>query len=165
MGLALIVWVAALPGSLVAAEYSPLTPEASSALADPGPVTLYSLEPKIRHVSGAQSLDRVPILGGVALDSLQAGQAVAAFRAAIANSGTPTVSADEVILFGCFEPRHAISIQSKGHRFDFLLCYACGHLEVFRDGELVSDVPAGGSPNALNTLLKTDGLPLSTSAP
>jgi hypothetical protein len=158
IGFAVIAWLAAWPGALPAADVSKLTPEAEQALAHPGPVTLYSLEPTVRPASPDLALYRFDVLGKAELDATQAGQAIASFRAAMKHHRGP------IIVAMCFEPRHAISILSKGHRFDFLLCYACGDLEVFRDGKMISDVPAFGSPDALNALLVANGLPLSTSA-
>lgn len=155
----LFVCSAFLCGSAHAADMSVLTPEAAQALADhPGPVILYSLEPTIRPAPRHRSLDHFTILGKASLDAAQAEEAIAAFRAAM-NAGD-----DQVLVAACFEPRHAISIRFNGHQFDYLLCYTCGSLEVFRDGKLVSDILASGSPSALNALLKAKGLRLSTSA-
>jgi hypothetical protein len=153
----MIAWLAAWPSTLPAAD-ADLSPEAAQALAQPESVVLYSLEPTVRPASPDLALDHFDVLGKTKLNTTDAGQAIEAFRAAMVYPGGP------IIVAACFEPRHAISIVSKGHRFDYLLCYACRGLEVFRDGKLVSDVLAFGSPDTLDALLRANGLPLSTSA-
>jgi hypothetical protein len=64
----------------------------------------------------------------------------------------------------CFEPRHALHIESGGHAYDFLISYECQQLEVFRDDVGVASIGAGGTPAALNRLLKAAKVPISQSA-
>jgi hypothetical protein len=136
-------------------------PEAAQALERPEAVEVYSLEPTIRSPHQRRSLHGFDVLGHASLSGTEV-NAIAAFRSAMNNPTTVTVGGKrEVVVAACFEPRHAITVRLGRHRFDYLLCYSCGEMEVFRDGKMISSVPAGGSPDALNRLMRANGLPLS----
>lgn len=160
VGIALILALAASPVAALSEDLGTFSPEAAQALQHAKAVTLYSLEPTNRSEPPARSLHHFAVLGKTSLSGDQAGEAIAAFRAAM----DAAAKRDVVMVAACFEPRHAISISAGGHRYDYLLCYACGSLEVFRDGKLISDVLATGSPERLNDLLRAKGVPLSMSA-
>ena len=149
-------------GATHAGDQAGLAPQAAQALAHPGAVVLYSLEPTVDSPPRSRSLHGFDVLGHASLSKAEGNDAIAAFRSAMNNPITvPDNGKAEVVVAACFEPRHAITIQFGRHRFDYLLCFGCGQMEVFRDGRMISDVPAGGSPDALNGLLKAKGLPLS----
>lgn len=139
--------------------------EAVQALAHPGRVTIYSLEPMIRPAPAGRALDKFTVLGDAPLVGAEVSEAINAFRDAIAHPITISDGQghEEVVVAACFEPRHAISVQSGGHTFDYIICYTCGSLEVFRDGKFYSDVLAGGSPALLNAMLNAKNLPLAAS--
>lgn len=165
IAIAVAILFAACSHAALAAKEVGLAPEATQALAHPERVTIYSLEPMITNAPPDHRLDGFTVLGDAPLDGAEVSEAIKAFRDAMVHPMTmPDAHGHSVVVIAaCFDPRHAISVQSNGHRFDFLLCYACGSLEVFRDGKLISGVAAGGSPASLNSLLKTKGLPLSKS--
>lgn len=52
-----------------------------------------------------------------------------------------------------FEPRHALRISSGGHAYDFLFCYECHELDVYKDDKLLDNYGATGSPKFLNNML------------
>jgi len=118
-------------------------------------VVLYSLEPIMQQPGMRDQLDGFDILGKVNLDREETKICVATFEKAIADSNGQAMD--------CFDPRHALRVFSDGHNYDFLLCYACDHLAVYRDGRDVGGVSVAGSPGALNHLLKKHHLPISHS--
>ena len=158
-GMALVLALADFPVAAVSDALPTLSQEATEVLDQAKAVTLYSLEPTIRTERPGRSLDDFGVLGKTLLDPAEASRAIAAFRAAMKAGASP-----DRLVAACFDPRHAISIRAGGHRYDYLLCYACGSLEVFRDGKPISGVPARGSPDSLNSLLRSHGLPLSKSS-
>lgn len=134
-----------------------LPADALAALARPERVTLYALEPTASATRTDPTLDGLLVLGKADLPPSRTATAIAAFQRAIA---TPTRDAE-----ACFDPRHALRIVSKGHTFDFLLCFECHALEVYRDGAPYAGATASGSPRALNALLRALRLPVSKTGP
>jgi len=139
----------------ISAAKNKLPPEAVQALRAPGKVILYSLEPWATPSAGEATLQRFKVLGRTELDRNQVVKAIAELEAAVA--GWDGMKA------ACFDPRHALRLTAKGHTYDFLLCYACHNLYVYRDEELLGTSGAAGSPKVLNGLLSAAGIPLSTS--
>lgn len=133
-----------------------LPPEAEQALRAPDKVTLYSLEPWDEPTPGDKTLRKVKVLGQTDLDGERGAMAVAEFKAA--------VSGWDGMIAMCFDPRHALRVTAKAHTYDFLLCYECHQLYVYRDDKLLTTLGAAGSPKVLNELLSAAKLPLSTSA-
>src|ERR1700678_1341246 len=128
--------------------------DAADALHAPEKVILYSLEPW--SLGTTNNLQGFKILGQATLDGKQAVAAAAAFESALCKKERKW----EVL---CFDPRHAIRVKSKGHTFDFLLCYTCGYLYIYRDNNMISELDAKGSPKVLNALLTANNIPLSKS--
>jgi len=96
------------------------------------------------------------IIGQLDLDRDLAKVVAAQFKAAIASQDGTSA--------GCFDPRHALTVTSRGTTYDFLLCYACGELEVFSGKRMIADFPARGTGEILNAILSANKVPLSRSA-
>ncbi len=137
------------------AQSSLLPAEALQALHSGNRVTLYSLEPWGDPDEHVARLQEFQILGQANLTHAQASSAIAAFESAVAKSDGISAS--------CFDPRHALRIQHNGHTYDFLLCYACRQLQIYRDGKWLAETNAIGTPKALNDLLTSLHIPLSHS--
>lgn len=120
-----------------------------------GRAVLYSLEPWSDPEEKVARLDGYKILGKSALSPAQQAVAVAAFDEAIAGF--------DGSLAACFDPRHAIRIPADGHTYDFLLCYSCHQLVVYRDGKSVGTVGVTGPSKKLDELLTSLHVPLSHS--
>jgi hypothetical protein len=134
-----------------------LPPDVAKALHDAQRVELYSLEPWFDPDAAKQEAmwhDFV-LLGHTTLSKEDSRIAVAEFEAAIEKSAGGSAA--------CFDPRHAMSFVSAGHKYDILLCYECGGLAVYRDDEYLLKVGAEGSPAVLNRLLAKAEVPLSKS--
>lgn len=116
---------------------------------------LYSLEP--REIAGIndKSFHGTKIIGQAELNSQQTVIAAKYFEASIA----PVIHG----VGACFEPRHGLRLASNGHIYDFSLCFACGHLVVFKDDKQIADLIVEGSAKDLNSLLTSLKLPLSPS--
>ncbi len=149
--------VLALAGAARSAEAAPnnLPPEFQHILDSATNVALYSLEPLSARTGPVGRLDGFEILGWASLDRDEAKHAAAIFEKAVAD--WDGLNAD------CFDPRHALHIVDHGRAYDFLLCYACEQLVVYRDGQEVAQVGASGSPTAMNDLLRELDLPVSHS--
>jgi hypothetical protein len=149
----------ALVSIQVVASENAFPTEIEAALSAPDGIVLYSLEPWERSQAGGEGFFHyIKVLGSVKLNSAEAATAVAAFRDAVSSWKNPGWAA------ACFDPRHALSIQSKGHVYDLLLCYQCSQLEVMRDGQSLVWLGAAGSPAVLNSLLESEHIPLSKTA-
>jgi len=131
--------------------------DAAQALASATKVTLYSLDPSrsLEPQSGKQKksmLHDCTILGKVELRNTAAKQATKAFQDAVfgwrGSAGA------------CFDPHHALSVVSGGHTYDYLLCYSCGGMAIYKDGEFIAKFGASGSARILNKLLTANRVPL-----
>jgi len=130
-----------------------LPQNAAEALANTTRVTLYSLESMSPQDTSSGKFYRYKILGKIELDNEEAKKATGAFQDAISGwNGSMAM---------CFEPHHAIRLNSNGHVYDYLLCYMCNQIEVYEDGKLISGLGATGSPDILNGLLTVAHVPLS----
>jgi hypothetical protein len=131
-----------------------LTGESLHALKYSTNAILFSLDPMDRSLpeDKSSSLDGFKILGQTTLDSAQVRLAAGAFRKAAED--WDKVSAN------CFDPRHALMINFQGHMYDFLLCYQCHSMEVFKDDKSFTSIGVTGSPKILNDLLTAAHLPL-----
>lgn len=133
-----------------------LPPAAAQALRAPGRVVLYSLEPWDHPAAGEKTFHKVRILGRTELDGTRSAAAIAELEAAVAGW--------DGLRAACFDPRHALRVTAKGHTYDFLLCYDCHQLEVYRDNKDFASLGAAGSPQVLDELLSAAKVPLSWSA-
>jgi hypothetical protein len=137
-----------------------LPQNAAEALVNTVHLTLYSLSGMIEYsLNPASSQDDSDkklygwrILGKVELDNAEAKKAAGAFQDAVAGW--------DGLRARCFEPRHAIRLNSNGHTYDYLLCYTCSQMAVYEDGKPISGVGAMGSPDVLNSLLTDAHVPL-----
>jgi len=143
-----------LAGSVDAAKTLP--PEAAKALHAARQVELYSLEPWFDDDTKEAKWHGYVLLGHTTLAADEAKQAVAQVDAAITAAAKKQAS--------CVEPRQALSVESEGHKYDFLLSYDCHSLEVYGDDKKLATLAAAGSPAALNKLLAQAKVPLSQSA-
>ncbi|HTR40961.1 MAG TPA: hypothetical protein VMH87_05045 [Pseudomonadales bacterium] len=154
--LTLLVFLAISSQSKAAPDENKLPPDAANALHSAKEVILYSLEPWSIPAKNDKTLEHFKILGQTTLADKQASIAIAEFKSAILKKRRG------VVIF-CFDPRHAIRVDSGGHTCDFLLCYTCGYLYVYCDGKNTAELDAGGSPKVLNALLTDANIPLSKS--
>ena len=100
------------------------------------------------------------VLGKIPLEGSQAAAAAAEFRhTLIWILPSPVISFSAAM---CFNPRHGLRIESRGHEYDFLLCYECRQMDIFRDGKQIAHLFIRGSPTALNALLTQAHIPIET---
>ena len=137
----------------VVAEPDKLPTDAAAALHAPTNVVLYSLEPDERPTAEDKTLYGWKILGQVKLDKKQAKLAIAAVESAISQG-------DGFAGAHCFAPRHALRVTVKDQTYDFVICYACGHISVSRGETTIARLGAVGSPGSLNALLTAAKIPL-----
>lgn len=134
--------------------------DAWRALRSPSRVVLYSIDPRrnfplrpVRDHSSikSESFHDHDILGSVPLDGYQAAAAKIFRHALVWPFG---------MQINCFDPRHALRVESGGHVYDFLVCFECDGILVFRDDVEIFQGTTAGSPGTLNTLLKQANVPL-----
>lgn len=116
---------------------------------------LYSLEPWSQPPGRGPALYRFQILGKKRIDGV-------AYKAA-AEELEAAVGRWDDKMAACFDPRHALHVTSRGHRFEFLLCYACHQMAVYRDGKRIGTLGIAGSAKPMNALLAAAKLPISKS--
>ena len=152
----LVLVVAMIFSSGCATNKNKLPTDATEALHTAKNITLFSLEPWGLINTNDDLLHGFKILGQTTLDEKQTAIAVNAFESAICQK-------ERRFTLACFDPRHAIQVIDKNRTYDFLLCYACGYLYVYRDNEFDASLEAFGSPEELNALLVVAKIPLSKS--
>jgi len=145
---------------LAAAEASAkeaLTPEAAQVLHAARSAVLYSLEPwtdpedtKVRR------LDGYAILGHTRITTSQTAAAVLEIERSIAAWEDGPIAL-------CFDPRHALRVRAEGHAYDFLVCYECEKMQVYKDGALVAFTHVRSSRAVLDAMLRKSNVPLSSS--
>jgi hypothetical protein len=123
-----------------------LPDEEAQVLNHPGEVTLYSLEPPNALPPQGPTLHGYVILGKIKLSAKEAQIATKALRSAIEGWNGYSVN--------CFDPRHGLSVFSAGQTFDFVFCYECEGLQVYKDDKPVCSLSISGSPDTLNGLLR-----------
>lgn len=151
--------LASLLAALAAVSHpgNALPADAAEALHRADSAVLYSLEPWDEPVEGRPALHGVHILGQARIEGENYQTAAAAFEKAV------TTADPDGPVAACFDPRHALRVVSGGHEYEFLLCYACAQIRVYRDGEVVASLRAAGSSKPMNALLAAMKLPLSKS--
>jgi hypothetical protein len=123
-----------------------LPDEEDKVLREATEVTLYSLEPSVRIRTEKFEFCGFTVLGKVTLDGETAKKVGTEFAdAAVVANG---------LVAGCFNPRHGLEIKSNGHQYDFVLCYECCQIQVFKDNVFVASMLAQGSPKLLNLMLQ-----------
>jgi hypothetical protein len=65
------------------------------------------------------------------------------------------------MIYKCvIEPRHGLKIEAYGHKYDFVLCYHCGQMVMYRDGQETEYLADHGSAQALDKILSDAHIPL-----
>ena len=146
---------AAAATNLLPSSKNDLPADVARVLDSPDKAILYSLEPWENAEPADSTLHGFKIIGQLALDPGLAKTVGARFKAASASGEDPMAA--------CFDPRHALSVTSGGETYDLLLCYACGHLEIFSGERIIADLSARGTAKSLNAILSANHLPLSRS--
>ena len=155
--LLLIMSLAIIFAGTVRARNNALPPELAQVLHNAQHAMLYSLEPWADPEGDVPRLQRYQILGRTELDATQTSVAAKEFEGSVGQWNGMVAM--------CFDPRHALRIVAEGHTYDFLLCYRCQELYVYRDESknAIAMLGASGSPQILNDLLVSANVPLSTS--
>jgi hypothetical protein len=149
---ALALVVASVLGFASAHQSNIMPSEALSALQSAKSVVLYSLDPENVSTTGDARFHYYKILGETRLDPAQTRIATRAVEKAVDDS--LGYSPD------CFNPRHGLRISAQGHLYDFVLCYSCDGLDIYRDGQEIATLTVTGSPQTLNRLLVAAHVPL-----
>lgn len=126
-----------------------------SALMSASTATLYSIQPY-----GGPDVPELDFhghhqLGHLDLQGAQAKEAISTVREAISSGKANTYSMCVI------NPRHGLRIVSQGNTYDFLICYECRQLEIFKNGkEAKFNGIIGGKPDDLNNILTKGNIPL-----
>lgn len=150
--LCLVVGVTALGAFYFVQRRDPI-----SVLHSPDKVLLYSLDGDAfrsgREVPGAELFHHVAVLGKVEiLDSDERLSAVSAVKDGIEEGG---VAKD------CFRPRHGLRVETGGRTIDFVICFECGHIEIYDGKQKTGRTVALAPQRTLNRLLRKANVPLS----
>ncbi len=130
--------------------------EALKALSEAKTVTAYTLiglSPQSPRGAGyEEKIHGHPIIAEKKLDGNLAQDVTAAFESSIVN---------QMSLGACFEPRHALTVNTEKHRFDYLLCFECAGLAIYKDGKYITKLGTHRDYSGLNAFMIKAGLPLS----
>ncbi|TAL38089.1 MAG: hypothetical protein EPN97_04150 [Alphaproteobacteria bacterium] len=169
MAVALFLLLFLLPGLAQADDQTPprFSAENSHALASAKEVILYSLDPVPPEPQQVKSGEMETfhgwrVLGKAKLTGRHASIATSAFDAALNPEEKKSHDSDYEQEFAqcLLEPRHALTFQSEGHIYDFVLCYECGQMVMYRDGKETEYNADHGSPQALDNILTEAHIPL-----
>ncbi len=147
----------------------PFTPkslpaEAVAALKSGTKFILFSLDPPIVGAPEAPELKPeenhhgFKILGSVELvDAPSRASAIAAITNAVRNYNGNAA--------GCFEPRHSLRvITAAGVTYDFVACFECAGLQIYRGEEGLAGTGMTGSQKPLDDILTKAKIPLAKPA-
>ena len=137
------------------------SPEYIKKLENSEQVALYSLEPIESKASDKESffdysfMGQSPkILGKIELSTVQA-------DALISKLGTIIQKGPQITMAGCFEPRHAVQIQNGSDIYDFIICFECHKMLIYKNKNKFAEEPIYSSPNLFNDYLISANIPLS----
>lgn len=151
-------WVAAILAAALctsAAAEIDMPADAAKALHEARHAVLFSLEPWYPRHAQLHPLYQQQELGHLDLSEAQTQVAIQVFESAVAHRSDWDA--------GCFDPRHAMHIEADGHSFDYLICFVCGQMIVYRDGKVLGKVKIAGSGGKLNEILESASIPVSHS--
>ncbi|MDP1589578.1 MAG: hypothetical protein Q8M07_17630 [Prosthecobacter sp.] len=176
-------WTAALVMMTVAAfgaaRENKLPADAEAALQHGSSFVLYSLLPELapgigfdddifappekkkKNDASKPALERLhdfPILGRTELVN-------PADRNTAVTSMLASMKAWNGVFAPCFHPRHALRVTHQGVVFDFVICFECFTIKLYRGGEPHGHVNVFGRPDKLDQILKKGGVPLPEPAP
>ncbi len=103
------------------------------------------------HDPSAEKIHRYEIIAHKVIEDQLAKDIAEVFVSSIVN---------QISLGACFEPRHALTIKTDNHTYDYLLCFECA-LALYRDGQHISTLGTHRDYSVLNALVLKAGLPLS----
>jgi hypothetical protein len=137
-------------GALVCAADNPIPDEFGKALEKAETLDLYSLDPSAPVEKGDTEFHRWKVLGKTEVKKETLAKLVAAFKKG-------AEEADQKVSAGCFRPRHGIRAQVEGKSYDFVICFECVAVMLYKgteaksvNGFAVSKTPA----EVFNTILK-----------
>lgn len=133
-----------------------LPPRVAQALRKAESVELMSIEPWASRDAPGKRLEGRLILGSTQLSRGDARTAGLVISSAVASFNG--------MIAACFDPRHALRFRDADHTYVLLICFDCGSLLVFEDGQQIDNVALTGSPQQLNVMLAGAKVPVSRSA-
>lgn len=146
------------------------SPEVEHAIANAESLSIVSLQPWGWEADNMPLDETIPtgnqtrrwkILGEGQVDEGQVGEVLHAMRAGIAlfNNSDPD-DPGEIAVPSCFNPRHAIRIQTGAELFEILICFECLQIEVFNNGKRIGGHLTSAVPRAyFEQLVMDTGLP------
>jgi hypothetical protein len=100
---------------------------------------LFSLYPSLRSPPGPAKFDGHAILGSTVIQDRQT-------QADLSNALIAGIRSSDGTEAACFNPRHGIRVTTGEIVTDFVICFECQQVEVWRGGTCVADLPTTGSP-------------------
>jgi uncharacterized radical SAM superfamily protein len=145
-----LIALTAAPGTLLRAADNPIPEEFRKALEKAETLELYSLDPSTPVEKGDAEFHGWKMLGKTEVKKESLTKLVVALKKG-------AEEADQRVAAGCFHPRHGIRVQLDGKSYDFVICFECVAVMLYKDkdekstkGFHVSDTPA----DIFNTILK-----------
>lgn len=111
---------------------------------------LYSLKPD--DIAG--NLDRFTVLGKTTVSNSQQ-------RVKLRDALQSGVRQSDGTMYRCFNPRHGIRVTKNGVVTDFVICFECGRVQVWRGDQRLAYFAVTKSPQpAFDAVLNAAGVPL-----
>lgn len=139
----------------------------SSNLNLPERLTLYSIdgdEPDLDSIDGGSDLESgeassseetfhgYPVLGKVEIDDAKKrGEIMAALRQGMARNDIDPAD--------CFWPHHGIRAVEQGQTVDYVICFKCLQLHVYRDGKMTTELTSDEPQSVFDKHLQQAGIP------
>lgn len=117
--------------------------EINAVVANATEVTIYALHPHTQaegkgdEQPAEKSFHSYPILGSASLKADDIQTATTALRQGLSEADR---SSD------CFWPRHGLRFEHAGRTYDFVICFECHHVYVYRDGERLESLLTDEAP-------------------
>lgn len=125
------------------------------ALEHPDQLTLYSIKPglSVKVPASVERLHNYPVLRKVPISSRETRARVAqAIRRGVANWSKE--------YYLCFDPGYCVRAVCGPFTYDFLICYHCDRVDIYRGNVLVGWTGITDSPDTLNGILAAANVPL-----
>jgi hypothetical protein len=145
LGFALVLTLSV--GALARAADNPIPEEFRKALEKAEALDLYSLDPSATKGKEDADFHGWKVLGKTEVKKEALAKLVAAFEKGAAEQ-------DQRVAAGCFHPRHGIRVTLDGKTYDFVICFECVGVMLFKDKEEKSTKGFGVSRSPTETFNK-----------
>jgi len=123
-------------------------------------ITLYSIEPYSINAKDMNQMYGYPVLGSVDLSHSDSERMLEILADGVWKwRWRNSILRSEV---ACFNPRHIVRIQTQNDMFDYVICFQCEGIEVYRNGIQHSYAGVLAKQREFDNVLVRSNVPLAT---